>query len=177
MSSAALVDVWDHAPPEWDGLTRFVALTLADHMSRHTGSAFPSLTRLETITGMGRTTIRRKLREIEAAGWISCEPQYTATGRQTSNLWIWHGPPAGAAGGRRPERPGGGGRSGRDGAAGAAGSREEPVLGTSNKELPSPPPRCPQPPPVDNECEHGAPHRGRLCIECRGQRIAEETPA
>jgi hypothetical protein len=49
---------------------RYIGLVLSTHMDRDGGSCFPSLTRLQRETRLGRTTVCAGLRELELAGLL-----------------------------------------------------------------------------------------------------------
>lgn len=72
MSYKALNWAWDADLA--DSLAKFILVALADHASDHNGEdwvCFPSMSRLEAMTGVARKTVERKLGLLAQTGWIS----------------------------------------------------------------------------------------------------------
>lgn len=66
-------------------MTRLVAFALSLHMNERGGSCFPSQARLAHETGLNEQTVKRHLRQLREAGWLTVKlrkgttPLYTAT--------------------------------------------------------------------------------------------------
>lgn len=69
------------------GNALLVYVHLGLHADRH-GSAWPGHARLAEATGLGQSTIRAILKELEAQGIVTIEARQRANGSQTSNLYV-----------------------------------------------------------------------------------------
>lgn len=131
---------------EVEPLARFLLVTLADFANAE-GVAWPSRKTLEERTGMGRSTIRRQLRQLEDQGLIRTVSSETETGANGSNRYVLV-----ASGGLGPERTHRGSGVGpertKDGAGAAqAINRTEPPEEPEERTIP------PIPPTGGGECE------------------------
>lgn len=66
--------------------------SLVDFMGQST-ECWPSLARLAAEVGITTRQVRRLLRSLESAGWISSRPRFRADGGQTSTVYQWSAPP------------------------------------------------------------------------------------
>lgn len=101
VSPRALIWVWR---TEAKGLQQHVLLALANYHNKDDGQCNPSIAELADCTGLGATTIRRTLRQLEEAGWIKTDA--TKGGRrQRAHYRLQFD----ATAETRPERPSNGG--------------------------------------------------------------------
>lgn len=82
MSIKLMSAVWENGPK--DSTQRFVLLALADYAD-HDGTCFPSYNKTAARCAISRSTAMRAIKALEAAGWLSTEPQTRANGSHTSN--------------------------------------------------------------------------------------------
>lgn len=68
-----------------DPLAKLVLLAVADHHNDSTGISFPSIDRLMGFTEASRSTIIRKLKKLEAEGFMTRQKRYNNTDVYTLN--------------------------------------------------------------------------------------------
>lgn len=62
-----------------DPIAKFVMVVLADHYNDSTGTCWPSIDTLAEVTGVSRRTVIRKLKDLEAAGYIIRRKRFNKT--------------------------------------------------------------------------------------------------
>ncbi len=80
MSIALISACWDRGPK--DPIERYVLVALADNASDE-GFAYPSIETLANKTQMSERTILRKLRSLEAGGWVEVNRR-----AKSSSYWV-----------------------------------------------------------------------------------------
>jgi hypothetical protein len=60
---------------------------LARYANRRTGECWPAIARVQRTLNLGRSTVKRYLHRLEAAGLISVEERWSEDGDRTSNLY------------------------------------------------------------------------------------------
>jgi hypothetical protein len=60
---------------------------LARHANRRTGECWPAIARIKRTLNLGRSTVKRYLHRLEAAGLITVEERWSEDGDRTSNLY------------------------------------------------------------------------------------------
>lgn len=70
-----------------DGAVRLYAV-LADHADRETGVCWPGRRRLGEIMGCSKPTVDRRVKELEAAGWVDVERQQLDGEGWRPNLYV-----------------------------------------------------------------------------------------
>ena len=60
---------------------------LARYANRRTGECWPAITRIQRTLNLGRSTVKRYLHRLEAAGLITVEERWSGEGDRTSNLY------------------------------------------------------------------------------------------
>jgi hypothetical protein len=147
MSTAAVLAVLEHAPP-WPSRTWKVAIALAERVDGTTSQAWPSLADLGKRAQVDRREVRRALRDLEDAGWITSQQRRAESGRKMPSVYSWHPPivadlvrgmggPVPPGGGAGPLWDGGAGPRGKGGPVppsdGGAGPRTRTVTEPSRR--------------------------------------------
>jgi hypothetical protein len=134
MSTAAVLAVLEHAPA-WPSRVWKVAVCLAERVDGTTSQAWPSVADLARRAQVDERHVRRALRDLEDAGWITSERRYSEAGRKLSSVYTWHPPVlvalvGGMGQGARVPGTGGTGAP-KDGGTGARGmgARVPPSVG------------------------------------------------
>jgi hypothetical protein len=91
MSTAAVLAVLEHAPA-WPSRVWKVAVCLAERVDGTTSQAWPSVADLARRSQVDARHVRRALRELEAAGWITADRQKAPNGRDSATVYTWHPP-------------------------------------------------------------------------------------
>lgn len=52
------------------------------------GECWPSINRIARELHMGRTTVKRALDDLEAAGWLQRQPRWRENGSRTSTRYV-----------------------------------------------------------------------------------------
>jgi predicted ArsR family transcriptional regulator len=60
---------------------------LARYANRRTGECWPAIARIQRTLNLGRSTVKRYLQRLEAAGLITVEERWSEDGDRTSNLY------------------------------------------------------------------------------------------
>ncbi len=60
---------------------------LARYANRRTGECWPAIARIQRTLKLGRSSVKRYLKRLEAAGLITVEERWTEEGDRTSNLY------------------------------------------------------------------------------------------
>jgi hypothetical protein len=60
---------------------------LARHANRKTGECWPAIARIQRTLNLGRSTVKRYLQKLEAAGLITVEERWSEEGDRTSNRY------------------------------------------------------------------------------------------
>jgi hypothetical protein len=60
---------------------------LARYANRRTGECWPAISRIQRTLNLGRSTVKRFLHRLEAAGLITVEERWSEEGDRTSNLY------------------------------------------------------------------------------------------
>jgi Helix-turn-helix domain len=77
---------------------------LARYANRKTGECWPAIARIQRTLNLGRSTVKRYLHRLEAAGLITVEERWDAEGDRTSNRYTLLDPDPTAIA-QRPEPP------------------------------------------------------------------------
>lgn len=94
-------EAWRYAMGAAKGVQQHVLVGLADFHNKDTGRCDPSIAEVAELTGLGATTIRRAIRQLEAAGLLIVNG--TLGGRQQHARYVFPAPKVKAD--TRPERP------------------------------------------------------------------------
>ena len=94
-------DAWRYAMGAAKGVQQHVLVGLADFHNRETGVCEPSIAEVAELTGLGPTTIRRAIRQLEDEGLLVVNG--TNGGRQQHARYVF--PSAKVTADSRPERP------------------------------------------------------------------------
>jgi hypothetical protein len=85
MSIQAVGWVLDQTIP--DSASKLVLISIANALNGKTGKCCPSLDLIAHESSVSRSTVIRKLKTLEAEGWITIAEAFTVDGRQTSNTY------------------------------------------------------------------------------------------
>lgn len=72
---------------EVDAISQSVFLWLCDHMSRETGTCYPSIATLAKLCHVSRNTVKDRIRKLESAGLITKTERKNSDGKNKSNLY------------------------------------------------------------------------------------------